>query len=42
VVARLPIPRYATADDIVNVIDFYASERSGYVTAQTIYLGGVH
>jgi len=42
VVARLPIPRYATADDIVNVIDFYASERSGYITAQTIYLGGVH
>jgi len=42
VVARLPIPRYATADDIVNVIDFFASERSGYVTAQTIYLGGVH
>jgi 3-oxoacyl-[acyl-carrier protein] reductase len=41
VVARLPIPRYATADDIVNVIDFFASERSGYVTAQTIYLGGV-
>lgn len=42
VVARLPIPRYATADDILNVIDFFASERSGYVTAQTIYLGGVH
>lgn len=42
VVARLPIPRYATADDIINVIDFFASERSGYVTAQTIYLGGVH
>ena len=42
VVARLPISRYATADDIVNVIDFFASERSGYVTAQTIYLGGVH
>jgi 3-oxoacyl-[acyl-carrier protein] reductase len=42
VVARLPIPRYATADDILNVIDFFASERSGYITAQTIYLGGVH
>lgn len=42
VVARLPISRYATADDILNVIDFFASERSGYVTAQTIYLGGVH
>jgi 3-oxoacyl-[acyl-carrier protein] reductase len=42
VVSRLPIPRYATADDILNVIDFFASERSGYVTAQTLYLGGVH
>lgn len=42
VVAGLPIPRYATGGDIVNVIDFFASERSGYVTAQTIYLGGVH
>lgn len=42
VVGRLPIPRYATADDILNVIDFFASERSGYVSAQTIYLGGVH
>jgi 3-oxoacyl-[acyl-carrier protein] reductase len=42
VVATLPIPRYATADDILNVIDFFASERSAYVTAQTIFLGGVH
>lgn len=42
VVARLPIPRFATADDILNVIDFFASERSAYVTAQTVYLGGVH
>lgn len=42
VVARLPIPRYATADDIVNAIDFFASERSSYITAQTLYLGGVH
>ena len=42
VVARLPIPRYATADDILNAIDFFASERSSYITAQTLYLGGVH
>jgi 3-oxoacyl-[acyl-carrier protein] reductase len=42
VIAGLPLPRYATADDILNVVDFFASERSGYVTAQTIYLGGVH
>jgi 3-oxoacyl-[acyl-carrier protein] reductase len=42
VIAGLPIPRYATADDILNVVDFFASERSSYVTAQTVYLGGVH
>lgn len=42
VVAGLPLPRLATADDIFNVIDFFASERSSYVTAQTVFLGGVH
>jgi 3-oxoacyl-[acyl-carrier protein] reductase len=42
VVAGLPLPRYATPEDIFNVVDFFASERSGYVTAQTVYLGGVH
>lgn len=42
VIARLPIPRYATPDDILNVVDFFASERSSYITAQTIFLGGVH
>jgi 3-oxoacyl-[acyl-carrier protein] reductase len=41
VVAALPIPRFAEPDDILNVIDFLASERSGYITAQSIYLGGV-
>ncbi|WP_342451263.1 SDR family NAD(P)-dependent oxidoreductase [Piscinibacter koreensis] len=42
VIAGLPLPRYATADDILNVVDFFASERSSYVTAQTLFLGGVH
>lgn len=42
VIAGLPIPRGATEDDILNVVDFFASERSGYVTAQTVFLGGVH
>lgn len=42
VIASLPIPRYAEADDILNVVDFFAAERSGYITAQTIFLGGVH
>jgi 3-oxoacyl-[acyl-carrier protein] reductase len=42
VVASLPLPRFATEDDIFNVIDFFASPRSSYVTAQTVFLGGVH
>lgn len=41
VVASLPLSRYATPDDIFNVIDFFASDRSGYITAQTVFLGGV-
>lgn len=42
VIAGLPIPRFAEPDDILNVLDFLASERSSYITAQTIYLGGVN
>jgi 3-oxoacyl-[acyl-carrier protein] reductase len=42
VIAALPIPRYANIEDITNVIYLFASEKSNYITAQTIYLGGVH
>ena len=42
VVAGLPIPRFATAEDIFNVVDFFASPQSSYITAQTVFLGGVH
>lgn len=42
IINALPVPRYAEADDILNVIDFYASERSAYITAQTLYLGGLN
>ena len=42
IIAGLPIPRLAVAEDIINVLDFFASERSSCITAQTIYLGGVH
>lgn len=42
IIGNLPIPRMATKDDILNVIDFFASERSSYITAQTIYLGGIN
>jgi 3-oxoacyl-[acyl-carrier protein] reductase len=42
IIAGLPVPRFAEAADILNVVDFYASEASGYITAQTVYLGGVN
>lgn len=42
VVSRLPLPRFAKMDDVLNVIDFFCSERSSYITAQTIFLGGVN
>lgn len=42
IIKNMPIPRMAIADDILNVIDFYASERSSYITAQMIYIGGIN
>jgi len=42
IINSLPVPRIATVDDIINVIDFFASEKSSYITGQTIYLGGIN
>lgn len=42
IIQNMPIPRMAVVDDILNVIDFFASDRSSYITAQTIYLGGIN
>jgi 3-oxoacyl-[acyl-carrier protein] reductase len=42
VIDGLTIPRLAEPDDVMNGLDFYLSERSGFITGQTIYLGGVH
>ena len=42
IINNLPIPRIANIDDVLNVIDFFASDRSSYITAQTIYLGGIN
>ncbi len=39
--ARQAIPRMATMEDIVNVVDFFVRAESDYVTGQVIYLGGV-
>ena len=42
IINKLTIARYAEVSDIFNVIDFFAAEKSSYITAQTIYLGGVN
>jgi len=42
IIAGLPVPRFSQPDDILNVIDFFASERSSSITAQTVFLGGVN
>jgi 3-oxoacyl-[acyl-carrier protein] reductase len=42
IIRTLPIPRFAEGEDILNVIDFLVSDRSSYITAQTIWLGGVN
>ncbi len=42
IIESLPVPRYAEPDDIFNVVDFFASDRSSYITAQTVFLGGVN
>ena len=38
--ASLPISRLATPEDVINVIDFFASPASDYVTGQTINVDG--
>ena len=42
IISGLTVPRFADIDDIINVIDFFASDRSSYITAQTINLGGIN
>jgi len=36
------IKRLGEFDDIKNVIDFFIDKKSSFITAQIIYLGGVH
>jgi 3-oxoacyl-[acyl-carrier protein] reductase len=39
--ARHPLSRYGTFEDLANVIDFFIKPESDYITSQVIYLGGV-
>jgi 3-oxoacyl-[acyl-carrier protein] reductase len=38
---RQAIQRYGTFEDVANVIDFYLQKQSGFITGQTLFLGGV-
>ncbi|MBM3778736.1 MAG: SDR family oxidoreductase [Acidimicrobiia bacterium] len=40
-VERQAIRRMGTTDDVANVVDFFLRKESGFVTAQSIFLGGV-
>ncbi len=42
IISDLPIPRMSKIDDILNVIDFYCSARSSYISGQMIFLGGLN
>ena len=39
--SRQAISRLATLEDIANAVDFFLQPESGFVTGQTLYLGGV-
>jgi 3-oxoacyl-[acyl-carrier protein] reductase len=40
--ARQAIRRLGTVADVANVVEFFLSERSEFVTGQVLYLGGVN
>lgn len=42
IIAGLPLARMATPDDVGHVLDFFCGAGSNGITAQTVYLGGVH
>jgi 3-oxoacyl-[acyl-carrier protein] reductase len=39
--ARQAIRRFGAIEDVINVVDFFLSPKSGFITGQVIYLGGV-
>lgn len=40
-VDRQAIRRFGTVEDVLNVVDFFLRKESGFITAQTLFLGGV-
>ena len=41
ILERQAIHRFGTPEDVLNVIEFYISPASDFVTGQVVYLGGV-
>jgi 3-oxoacyl-[acyl-carrier protein] reductase len=41
IIDSMPIKRLGEFEDVLNVVKFFCSEGSNYITGQTIYLGGV-
>jgi 3-oxoacyl-[acyl-carrier protein] reductase len=39
-IAEQAVPRWATVEDFVNVVEFFLAPASGMVTGQVVYLGG--
>lgn len=39
-VQRQSIKRYGTVEDVLAVVDFFLADSAGFITGQTIYLGG--
>jgi 3-oxoacyl-[acyl-carrier protein] reductase len=40
ILARIPLQRYGTPDDVAELVAFLSSERAGYITAQVICIDG--
>ena len=40
IIAKVPVERLGTPDDIADAISFFASDRSGFVTGQVLYVCG--
>lgn len=40
-ISHQSIKRMGLIDDVINVIDFFISKKSGFLSGQTIYLGGI-
>jgi len=40
ILARIPLKRYGTPDDLAELVAFLASEASNYITAQVIAIDG--